>query len=95
MKRGLSRQGGGEEIRGAVGDLLGEGQLRAEQRASEGGEFPRPALLKGSVSFSLLLPQLMRKLIGFGTPRPLLIGAQRDGGWAGFLNFYPNFESTV
>lgn len=43
MNRGLSRQGGGEEVRGAVGDLLGEGQLRAEQGAPEGGELPRPA----------------------------------------------------
>lgn len=40
MTGGLCWQGGGEEIRGAVRNLLREGQLRTEQRASERGEFP-------------------------------------------------------
>lgn len=79
MTGGLCWQGGGEEIWGAVRNLLREGQLRTEQRASERGEFPCSVAFGVSwvswVSFALLPLELMRKLIGFGTAGLLPTGA--------------------
>lgn len=73
MTEGLCWQGGGAEIRGAVRNLLREGQLRTEQRASEGGEFPSSVAFRAGGEL-----ELRRKLIGFGLAGLLLIGAYHD-----------------